>query len=127
MADKFWEMESCTISEFASILSEQSELVPHQDFTAFRMKPFLRLDTGTVICVNPGFVQEKLEIGLFWTIVNNLQGQDRKIAFDTWGKLFEAYVNQILETAVNPAKEKYIPCPDFTKRSIITRHSMEFF
>jgi hypothetical protein len=123
MAEKFWEMESCTISEFATILSGRSELVPHQDFTAFRMKPFLRLGTGNVICVNPGFVQEKLEIGLFWTIVNNLQGEDRKNAFDTWGKLFEAYVNQILGTAVNPAKEKYIPCPDFTKK----KHHHEAF
>jgi hypothetical protein len=109
-------MESCTISEFASILPRQSELAPHQDFTAFRMKPFLRLDTGSLICVNPGFVQEKLEIGLFWTIVNNSQGEDRKNAFDTWGRLFEAYVNQILGTAVDPTKEKYVPCPDFIKK-----------
>jgi hypothetical protein len=52
-----------------------------------------------------------------------LQGEDRKNAFDTWGKLFEAYVNQILGTAVNPAKEKYIPCPDFTKK----KHHHEAF
>jgi hypothetical protein len=52
VGETFWEMESCTISEFASMLSAHSELVPHQDFTAFRMKPFLRLDTGSVICVN---------------------------------------------------------------------------
>src|ERR1700722_6782745 len=111
---KFWEMESSTLDECAKVLSAPSELVPQQDFTAFRMKPFLLLDTGNVVCVNPGFVQEKLEIGLFWTIANNLQGDDRKNAFDTWGKLFETYVNQTLKSAVDPAKERYATCPEFT-------------
>jgi hypothetical protein len=66
-----------------------------------------------VVCVNPGFVQEKLETGLFWTITNGLEVKDRQYAFDSWGKLFEAYVNQSFSEAVDPAVERYVPCPDF--------------
>jgi len=112
-AHKFWEMESTTFDELRTRLSMESELIPCQDFTAFRMRPFVRLDNGKLFCINPGFVQEKLEVGLFWTITNNLQGADRKSAFDAWGKLFEAYINETLQTAVDPAREEYFPRPDF--------------
>src|SRR5713226_1772203 len=103
--ERFWGMESSTIAEFANTLAAPSELIPQKDFTAFRMKPFLRLVSGSVISPNPGFIQEKLEIGLFWTIVNNLQGENRQKAFETWGTLFETYVNQTFDTMVDPAKE----------------------
>jgi len=110
---RFWEMEVATMDQLAAALSSSSELVQHQDFTAFRMKPFVQFDNGNLVCVNPGFVQEKLEGGLFWTIVNSLEGNDRQDAFESWGKLFEAYVNQTLEAAVDPRIEKYTPHPDF--------------
>jgi hypothetical protein len=122
-AEKFWKMESSTIAEFANMLAAPSELIPQKDFTAFRMKPFLQLDSGSLICPNPGFIQEKLEIGLFWTIVNNLQGENRQRAFETWGKLFEKYVNQAFEAMLDPAKEKYVACPDFKER----KHRHEAF
>jgi hypothetical protein len=111
--ERFWKMESSTIDEFAKILTAPSELISNKDFTAFRMSPFFKLDSGAVICPNPGFIQEKLEIGLFWTIVNNLEGENRQKAFETWGKLFEKYVNQTFEEMVAPATEKYFTCPDF--------------
>jgi hypothetical protein len=120
---KFWEMESSTIEQLANSISVPSNLASHQDFTAFRIRPFLQLDTGAVVCVNPGFIQEKLEIGLFWTIVNNLHGEDRQNAFETWGKLFEAYVNQSFASAVDPTKERYISRPDFLGK----KHQHEAF
>lgn len=116
----FWNMESDTLEAHANVLSAKSELSFQQDFTVFRMKPFLRLDTGKVICVNPGFIQEKLEIGLFWAIVNSLQGETRKKAFGAWGDLFQTYVNQTFDTAVDHAKESYFPCPAFSGKT--TRH-----
>lgn len=123
VAKRFWELESDTLDGMASVLSVQSDLKPQQDFTAFRMKPFVRLDTGAVICVNPGFVQEKLEVGLLWTIVNNLPEEDRKKAFDAWGELFQTYVSQTFETAINRAKENFIPFPGFTGK----KHRHEAF
>lgn len=122
-ADSYWGMESSSIEALAETLSANSDLEPHQDFTAFRMKPFLRLENGNLICVNPGFVQEKLEVGLFWTIVNNLQGEDRKKAFDAWGNLFESYVNQMFNAATDRSKESYFPFPEFAEKG----HSHEAF
>jgi hypothetical protein len=121
--DRFWKMESSTIAEFANTLAAPSELIPQKDFTALRMKPFLQLSSGSLICPNPGFIQEKLEIGLFWTIVNSLQGENRQKAFETWGTLFETYVNQTFEAMINPAKEKYVACPDFKEK----KHHHEAF
>jgi hypothetical protein len=122
-AQKYWQMESNTIEALEAELSMKTELQPQQDFTAFRMKPFLRLEAGSVVCVNPGFLQEKLEIGLFWTMVNSLEGEDRKKAFDTWGELFQVYISETFERAVNRSREKYIPFPAFSGK----KHHHEAF
>jgi hypothetical protein len=87
------------------------------------MKPFLRLDNGNLICVNPGFLQEKLEIGLFWTIVNVLEGNDRRSAFETWGRLFERYVSQTIGGSVAVGVETYFPHPNFKNK----KHHHESF
>jgi hypothetical protein len=113
LASRFWQMESATVDALGASLASSSNLLQHQDFTAFRMKPFIQFENGNMVCLNPGFVQEKLETGLFWTIANSLEAKDRQYAFDSWGKLFEAYVNQSFVEAVDPAVERYIPCPDF--------------
>jgi hypothetical protein len=123
LAQRFWNMQTATMDEFAKVLSLECDLIPAQDFTAFRMKPFLRLDTGNVICINPGFIQEKLEVGLFWTIVNNLPAEGRSKAFETWGNLFETYINETLEFAVDKGKETFIPLPEFAEK----KHRHEAF
>lgn len=120
--ERFWKMESNTLEELKETLATPSDLVPHKDFTAFRMKPFLQLDSGGLICPNPGFIQEKLEIGLFWTIVNSLDGENRKKAFDTWGLLFETYVNQTFQGMV-ATEERYFIRPDFKEK----KHHHEAF
>jgi hypothetical protein len=121
--ERFWQLESSTIAELANTLAAPSELIPQKDFTALRMKPFLQLDSGSLICPNPGFIQEKLEMGLFWTIVNNLQGESRQKAFETWGTLFETYVNQTFEAMAKPSHEKYVARPDFREK----KHHHEAF
>jgi hypothetical protein len=120
---RYWAMETNTIDQLSNALTSSNNLAAHQDFTAYRVKPFLRLDSEAVICVNPGFLQEKLEIGLFWTIVNSLHGEDRQNAFEAWGKLFEAYINQNFEHAVDSTKERYISSPDFSGK----KHQHEAF
>jgi hypothetical protein len=122
-AQKYWEMESTAAEELAVVLAREDPIASRQDFTSFRMKPFLRLDNGNLICVNPGFLQEKLEIGLFWTIVNALQGDDRRSAFETWGHLFEHYVSQIIGTSIAVGVETYFPRPNFKHKK---RHHESF-
>jgi hypothetical protein len=122
-AQRFWEMESTTIEELAVVLARENAIASRQDFTSFRMKPFLRLDNGNLICVNPGFLQEKLEIGLFWTIVNALQGDNRQSAFEVWGRVFEHYASQIIGASVSVGVETYFPHPNFKRK----KHHHESF
>lgn len=51
LARKFWEMESTTTDELTVVLAREDPIASRQDFTSFRMKPFLRLDNGNLICV----------------------------------------------------------------------------
>lgn len=60
---KFWDLESSNIDDLKHTILSEAGLVAHQDFTAFRKKPFLRLGPDTAICLVPHFVQEKLEMG----------------------------------------------------------------
>lgn len=113
LVQKFWETEATTADALIVALSDTANLLPHQDFTPLRVKPLVQLSSGNLICINPGFVQEKLESGLFWTITNNLEGKDRQNAFDSWGRLFEAYINEVFAGAVDPNVERYIPRPDY--------------
>ena len=63
--NKFLSMEMSTLEEIASQLRQPSQLKPQHDFIALRKKPLLQLAEKSAICINPGFVQEKLESGLF--------------------------------------------------------------
>jgi len=116
-AQRFWAMEAASVEQVAAELEKDTGLSPHQDFTAFRMKPFLRIADDCAICVNPTFLQEKLEAGLFWAITNHLQKtEDRKLMFDTWGKCFEAYVNHLLSSAAHKDLEVHLPFPQFEEK-----------
>lgn len=121
--ERFWATQERTINDTKLELSKSNDLIPQKDFIAFRAKPFLKLSSGSLICPNPGFLQEKLERGLFWTIVNHLEGDARKLAFDAWGALFERYVNEILEKIVEPPKERYFSHPNFKHK----KHHHESF
>ena len=48
-------------------------LMPYHDFIAFRKGPILKVEAASAIPLHLGFVQEKLESGLFWTIFNSLR------------------------------------------------------
>lgn len=123
-ARRFWEMESASLEELKPELQEKAGLQPHQDFTVFRRRPFVRIGADTVVCLNPGFVQEKLEVGLFWSIVNHLSNdEDRKRMFDSWGQAFQEYVNHLLATSVHKDSEKHIPFPNFAGK----KHRHEAF
>jgi hypothetical protein len=116
LIQNFWRIETTVIDDLIARLSSTTTLLQHQDFTAFRVRPFLQLSSGNVVCIYPGFIQEKLESGLFWTIANSLEGIDRQNSFDAWGKLFESYVNETFAESVDPNIERYIPQPEYSEK-----------
>jgi hypothetical protein len=111
---KFLSMELSTLDEMVAELQKPSNLKPQHDFIAFRKKPLLRVSENAAVCINPGFLQEKLESGLFWSIFNSLEtDKERGLLFQMWGMLFERYVSYLLTEPFQGKAEKYIGFPRF--------------
>jgi hypothetical protein len=97
MVQRFWSLELTTVDALETELSQPSVLKDYHDFTAFRKRPMLEVGPNTATPVHVGFVQEKLESGLFWAIFNTLSTQEEKgLLFTKWGYLFEQYVSDTL-------------------------------
>jgi hypothetical protein len=115
IVQKFWLSELMTTDRLEASLREPTGLKQHHEFIAFRKKPFLEVAPNNAIPLHLGFVQEKLESGLFWTVFNSLgTKEERSLLFTDWGHLFEEYVSQILAQSLRASAENYIPFPRFS-------------
>jgi hypothetical protein len=111
---KFFEMELGTIEDAAHSLSRPSVLVSQHDFIAFRKKPLLGLTQTAAICINPAFLQEKVDTGLFWSIFNSLKHKsDRDALFEAWGLIFEQYITWLMSEPFEGKPERFVPFPRF--------------
>jgi hypothetical protein len=114
LAAEFWEGESISVNALATALAMPSELRPYHDFIAFRKRPFLEVESANVIPIHLGFVQEKLESGLFWTVFNSLETPaERSALFTDWGHLFEGYVSELIGKCFAGSNATYHPFPKF--------------
>ncbi len=114
IVERFWLMERITMEGLEASTREQTGLKVHHDFIALRKKPFVEAGQDNVIPLHLGFVQEKLESGLFWTVFNSLgTEEDRSLLFTEWGHLFEEYVSQVLAQSLAASAENYVPFPRF--------------
>jgi hypothetical protein len=82
---------------------DRSFLVNH---TAIRDKPIWRFGEDNFLCVDPAFLQERLSAGVYWTIINALDHDDGVEFARLWGRLFERYVWEVLES-IFPAGSVY--------------------
>lgn len=88
-AAKWWQIEQTTVGNLAQALQVRNNLENRHDFIALRRTPFLEVAPDNAIPMHLGFVQEKLEVGLFWAIFNSLSTpQGRSDLFTDWGHLF---------------------------------------
>jgi hypothetical protein len=114
LAAKFWEAESISANTLATAVALPSELKSYHDFIAFRKRPFLEVESANVIPLHLGFVQEKIESGLFWTVFNSLQTPaERSGLFTDWGHLFEGYVSELIRKCFAGSSNAYHPFPRF--------------
>jgi hypothetical protein len=75
----------------------------------------LEVEAENAIPMHVGFVQEKLESGLFWRIFNSLKTAEERLSlFTDWGRLFEEYVSRILVQCCAASGENYSPFPKFS-------------
>lgn len=117
-ATKWWQIEQTTVEKLTQVLEVPNNLKSQHDFIAFRRTPFLEVAPDNAIPVHLGFVQEKLEVGLFWAIFNSLSTPDeRSSLFTDWGHLFENYVNEILGSSIVAQNELFIPFPKFADKN----------
>lgn len=87
------------------------------DRYALRKTPFVEVAPDNAIPVHIGFVQEKLEAGLFWAIFNSLStSEERGKLFADWGHLFEKYIGQVLGSSIDNKTEVLISFPRFSDR-----------
>ena len=64
----------------------------------FRQQPFLRLDDGRVVILDLQFVKDLLTSGVYWQLFDGLPGQKRETFRDLWGRAFELYVVDLMQT-----------------------------
>ena len=113
IVQRFWCLELTTVDALETELRQPSVLKEYHDFTAFRKRPMLEIGPNNATPVHVGFVQEKLESGLFWAIFNTLPTQEeRALLFTKWGYLFEQYVSDTLSECLDKGT-KFLSFPRF--------------
>jgi hypothetical protein len=112
--ERFWRMELMNLDELEERLRRPSCLKIQHDFIAFRERPFVQIAEENVIPVHVGFIQEKLEVGLFWSVFHSLaSNQERASFFSDWGRLFEEYISETLQRTFKGTADEYFPFPRF--------------
>ena len=105
------ESRSLTVSELAQKLGCGApntrkqflkDLADRDVFTTslnvFRQQPFLRLDDGRVVILDLQFVKDLLTSGVYWQLFDRLPRQKRETFRDLWGRAFELYVADLMQT-----------------------------
>lgn len=114
LAAKFRDMEQTSLDKLETSLTVPSLLKPYHDFIAMRKRLLLEVEAGSAIPMHVGFVQEKLESGLFWTIFNSLKTTEERLSlFTDWGHLFEEYISRMLAQCCAASEENYTRFPKF--------------
>lgn len=74
------------------------------EFSLWRKYPLVKISEDKVICVDIGFLMDKLETGVFWIVRNQLKedpkGKEKNV-FDLRGPVFEDYAGSIIKRGIN--------------------------
>jgi hypothetical protein len=113
--DRYLALDAIKLSALRKDMEEQRNILPYFDFVVFRKSPLIELSDGSLLCVDPSFLLEKLSAGFYWTILNSLPKQTRRTAFQAFGYLFEVYVDELLREVYPP--DRYISFASFDKKN----------
>ena len=107
---RFLKELSAPFDEFKAVLGRRA-CAPN-DFTCFRGKPYLKDDANHLL-VDPVFLAEKGESGIFWAI-NHALNRDQRLQFHRdWGTAFERYVNWLMDGSVDGRMNRLHKNPKF--------------
>ena len=119
--DRLLQHTCISIDELASEV-ETTPSLPNE-FRSLRKYPLIKIDENQIMCIDIGFLLEKLETGVFWIIRNQLEeergGRGEEI-IQLWGQVFEDYAASIIERGINAqtpsSMERYIIRPKYAQR-----------
>ena len=85
---------------------------PLLDFTVFRKKPVFR-DGDVHFVIDPAFLAEKAESGVFWSILAGLEPAQRLPFHSMWGVAFERYINWLISESIDGKRNVLHTNPKF--------------
>ena len=94
----------------------------NNEFRLWREYPLIKIDENHVICIDIGFLLEKLQTGVFWTILKQLNKIEKSKGDNfiaSWGEVFARYTSSILKNGIDaqtPSIEKYIISPKYVQK-----------
>jgi hypothetical protein len=109
--DRFLIQISASFDEFEDFLGRR--VYAANDFTCFRGKPYLR-DEANHLLVDPMFLAEKGDSGVFWAINHALDRRQRLQFHGDWGAAFEGYVNWLMDASIDGCTNRLYKNPRFS-------------
>ena len=93
------------------------------EFRLWRQYPLIEISENRILCVDIGFLEDKLESGVFWIIGKQLNKEKKnkgRTIFELRGRGFENYVASIIQRGINAQcfseKETYVTSPKYDRR-----------
>jgi hypothetical protein len=117
--DRFLELNARKIEGLIKELKTpltREPLRPQYDFTAFRKYPLVHFDNDILTCIDVNFLIEKLGPGVYHSILNSFDNDaDKRLFSASWGKVFERYVNKLLEQVYPPRSGRFYATAKFDR------------
>ena len=104
--DRLLQHTCIPIDELASEMETTPSL--SNEFLLLRKYPLIKIDETQIMCIDIGFLLEKLETGVFWIIRDRLEEERRgrgKEIIDLRGEVFEDYAASIIKRALSMIRE----------------------
>lgn len=99
--DVYLSLEGISIDRLKDKLQEPSKILPAFKYHQFKITPLIEIAPETYTAIDSAFITEKLGLGGYWKINDNLSGNDREKFKSHFGDLFEFYTNNLLKQAAS--------------------------
>jgi hypothetical protein len=107
-----------TVSFSLDTLSGLEDPVGYADFEFVRTHPYFRHEEA-LYCLDYEFAAGKLESGVLWRILRNLDEAKREPYLSFWGNVFEDYVTWLFETYACKDKNAFYASPRYENRDAL--------
>ena len=114
---------SIPIDNLTSALKAETACSLPNEFRLWRKYPLLKISDDKIICMDIGFLADKLDTGAFWIICNELNNKTYGKGADIIGlsgEVFEEYASSIIKRGIDaqtlPNSETCVVSPKFNQK-----------